>query len=58
MGTAHPRLHHCERDPKQPLRQDADQNIDVDALLEENAQLRELVIQLSELLIKNVVDRK
>ena len=58
MGTAHPRLHHRERDPKQPARQDADGNIDVDALIEENAQLRELVIQLSKLLIKNVVDRK
>ena len=31
---------------------------EVDALREENAQLRELVIQLSKLVIKNVVDQK
>jgi hypothetical protein len=35
-----------------------DEQTDVQALLEENAQLRELVIQLSKLVIKNVVDRK
>ena len=28
------------------------------ALIEENAQLRELVIQLSKLVLKNVVDKK
>ena len=33
------------------------ERMDVNALLEENAQLRELVIQLSKLVIKNVVDR-
>jgi hypothetical protein len=31
---------------------------ELDALREENAQLRELVIQLSKLVIKNVVDQK
>ena len=31
---------------------------DIDALLEENKQLRELVIQLSRLVIRNVVERK
>ena len=31
---------------------------EIDALRDENAQLRELVIQLSKLVIKNVVDHK
>ena len=35
-----------------------DERTEVDALREENAQLRELVIQLSKLVIKNVVDQK
>jgi hypothetical protein len=30
----------------------------VQSLLEENAQLRELVVQLSKLVIKNIVDHK
>jgi hypothetical protein len=34
------------------------EQIDRDALLKENAELRELVIQLSKLVIKNIVDRK
>ena len=35
-----------------------DDRAELDALREENAQLRELVIQLSKLVIKNVVDQK
>jgi hypothetical protein len=31
---------------------------DMDALREENKQLRELVVQLSEIVIKNVLERK
>jgi hypothetical protein len=34
-----------------------DDRTEVDGLREENAQLRDLVIQLSKLVIKNVVDR-
>jgi hypothetical protein len=30
---------------------------DLDALLEENKQLRELVVQLSEIVVRNVLDR-
>jgi hypothetical protein len=30
---------------------------DIDALLEENKQLRELVVQLSEIVVRNVLDR-
>ena len=37
---------------------DADDAAKLDALREENAQLRELVIHLSKLVIKNVVDQK
>ena len=35
-----------------------DDGAELDALREENAQLRELVIHLSKLVIKNVVDQK
>jgi hypothetical protein len=35
-----------------------DDRAEVNALREENAQLRELVIHLSKLVIKNVVDQK
>ena len=58
MGTAHSRPRQHERDLNHPPRQDANGKIDVNALIEENAQLRELVIQLSKLVIKNVVDKK
>jgi hypothetical protein len=40
-----------------PLGRD-DEHLDIHAILEENAQLRELVIQLSKIVIKNVVDGK
>jgi hypothetical protein len=40
--------------PRDPLKLRAE----VDALREENAQLKELVIHLSKLVIKNVVDQK
>jgi hypothetical protein len=33
-------------------------NFEVDALREENKQLRELVVQLSEIVLRNVLDRK
>ena len=33
-------------------------HIEVDALREENKQLRELVVQLSEIVMKSVLDRK
>jgi hypothetical protein len=35
-----------------------DEHANIDALREENAQLRELVIHLSKLVIKKVVDQK
>ena len=39
-----------------PLRET--EHYEISALIEENTQLRELVIHLSKLVIKNVVDRK
>jgi len=33
-------------------------HFDLDALREENKQLKELVVQLSEIVVKNVLDRK
>jgi hypothetical protein len=35
-----------------------DEPLDVDAIVQENAQLRELVIQLSKLVLKGVLDPK
>jgi hypothetical protein len=32
--------------------------LDLNAVLEENKQLRELVVQLSEIVVRNVLDRK
>jgi hypothetical protein len=49
-GTQEP----LARGPAKPYGEHAD----IDALREENAQLRELVIHLSKLVIKNVVNRK
>jgi hypothetical protein len=58
VGQAHTSTRHHERNANlPPIRRDIDQ-LDVHALLQENTQLRELVIQLSKLVIKNVVDHK
>jgi len=57
MGSAH-----LPPGTQEPLARGAakpyDEHADIDALREENAQLRELVIHLSKLVVKNVVDRK
>ena len=52
-----PRHHGPNGNGKQlpPLRRDIEE-ADVHALLEENAQLRKLVVQLSKLVIRNVMD--
>jgi hypothetical protein len=58
MGQAHPPLpRHHEQNGKHPppLRREVEE-ADVHALMEENAQLRKLVIQLSKLVIRNVMD--
>jgi len=57
MGLAHPltpRHRRIDGDPP-PLRHDLGK-ADIRALLEENMQLRELVIQLTKLAVKNIVD--
>ena len=55
MGQARPSTRHHERNANvPPLRRDIEL-IDVHALQEENTQLRALVIQLSKLVIKNLL---
>jgi hypothetical protein len=58
MGSMHsPNGHrHRELDAR-ATRPDA-VPLDMDALLAENKQLRELVVQLSEIVVRNVLDRK
>jgi hypothetical protein len=66
MGQPHPlptrhQLPNCqeqnqERNVKPPLRRDIAE-ADVHALMEENAELRRLVIELSKLVIRNVAER-
>jgi len=65
MGIVHTssesRSQHREQKPLQYQRQtapeDADSDIDVVALLEENARLRSLVVQLSDLVLRNVLEK-
>ncbi len=52
MGIAQPLPRKHERDQR-----DNDDHPDIDALLKENARLKELVVKLSSLVLKNVVDR-
>jgi hypothetical protein len=57
MGTARPPPGAQDPYPP-PSHHRYDEYTDVQVLLEENAQLRQLVIRLSKLVIMNVVDRK
>jgi hypothetical protein len=52
-----PNFHRDRQRVSAPRRFDLD-CLDLDAILEENKQLRELVVQLSELVVRNVLDRK
>ncbi len=57
MGQiAPPPLRHREPNEKTQLLGRPVEEFDIRALMEENAQLRELVIHLSKLVIKNVMD--
>ena len=58
MGTARPALPQSENCRAQSIPWNDNERINVGALIEENAQLRELVIQLSKLVIKNAIDKK
>ena len=57
MGVMHPQKgrRHGQRDLSLP-RSDAT-CLELDELLAENKQLRELVVQLSEIVVRNVLDR-
>jgi hypothetical protein len=57
MGTACPPLNKQEHHPNStPLQ--CDEYPDVQSLIEENARLRGLVVKLSDLVLRNVVDRR
>jgi hypothetical protein len=58
MRSAQPSSRQHENYTTRSPRRDDNGQMDVSALIEENAQLRELVIQLSRMVIKNVADRK
>jgi hypothetical protein len=63
MASVHLPNGHRDRGPDQlSRRSDMDRlemnRLDMDALREENEQLRKLVVQLSEIVVKNVLDRK
>jgi hypothetical protein len=58
MGVARLASRHGSRvgPPSWPRQEVKEVKADIDKLLEENAQLRELVIQLTKLAIKNIID--
>lgn len=60
MGQVHSAARGQDMDFRQLLRgrDNGYRRTDIDGLREENARLRQLVIQLSKLVIKNVVERK
>jgi hypothetical protein len=57
MGSAYPppRVPDCHRDQAAPR---GDDGRDLQSLRHENARLRELVVQLSSLVIKTIADQK
>ncbi len=57
MASVH--LPNARRDPGVERISDRPEmrRLDIDALREENKQLRELVVQLSEIVVRNVLDR-
>ena len=58
MGSRHsPNGHRDRRSDSSSPRPDMN-HLNLDALLAENKQLRELVVQLSEIVVRNVLDRK
>jgi hypothetical protein len=57
MGSAHPRPLGDDRQDSSAVAESS-RDSEVESLREENKQLRELVIQLSKIVIRNVVDRK
>jgi hypothetical protein len=57
MASAYPPPYRHDRDPASPLPSRGD-DPDVQSLRKENARLRDLVVQLSRLVIKTIVERK
>ena len=59
MGRVMGRVHAAQRS-QPPLvdEQDGGERPDMGALLEENARLKQLVVQLSRLVLRNIVERK
>lgn len=55
MGNMHPSFRAAAIDTR-PLQRTID-HPSVDALIEENKQLRELVVQLSKIVVRNVLNR-
>jgi hypothetical protein len=49
---------HRDRQGASPPRRPDVNSPDLDAVIAENKQLRELVVQLSEIVVRNVLDRK
>jgi hypothetical protein len=58
MGSMHLPNGHRHRQLDSPAARPDGNRLDMDALLAENKQLRELVVQLSEIVVRNVLDRK
>jgi hypothetical protein len=60
MGPARPQNERDRRLDSQPLAADesVQESVDVLSLIEENARLRGLVVKLSELVLKNVLDKE
>jgi hypothetical protein len=58
MASVHLPNAHRDRGLDQPSHRPDTHRLDLDALREENEQLRELVVQLSEIVVRNVLERK
>jgi hypothetical protein len=58
MASTHPpNIHRDQQLVSSPRRPDVN-CLDLDAILEENKELRKLVVQLSKIIVRNVLDRK
>jgi hypothetical protein len=60
MGRARPQSEQDRQLDSQPLaaKESVQESVDVLSLIEENARLRGLVVKLSELVLKNVLDKE
>jgi hypothetical protein len=58
MASMHPPNVHRDRQLDSALPRLDVNHLNLNALIEENKQLRELVVQLSEIVVRNVLDRK